>query len=691
MANRLTMDAALGFKILSDAQITPDGSRIAFVVADSSVIDGQPRSQIWAVVVDNEPQPFSSGDGSDFAPRWSPNGREMIFLSDRGSPGVPTVYLWREGLGEARALSMNVARRGGGSDQHRVEAGGSLGVPLWSSDGERVSVLIEESEAGAGAVAPDPVVEPNPRRFARVWEADVRTGQARPVTGDYQVWEFDRSTEGDLLLLMTEDSDELSWYRDARLAILRPGTEEPQVIYAPARRDDETAAHARLSLPPQLALPRWSPDSRLISCITCTWSDRGIVGGDLVVIDVASGAVRNLTEGRPISISWVEWRPDHSILAAGWAEGEQALLRFDPADGAPVVIWQGEAAFSDRYQPRFTVARDETVAVIKEDPRHPRELFRVTGLAVGHPVWHQVSRIQPSTDNLELADFQTVRWRSADDREIQGHLMLPPGSAPGTRHPLIVFPHGGPSFLHQFLFHAWPEGPYVIPFELFPASGFALLLPNPRGSLGWGRAFAEANIGDFGGADMTDIFAGIDYLIQNGIADADRLGIAGWSSAGYQAAWATCISDRFRAAAAGAGAYDWRSLSVAVERWPFTMFFEDDAFKPGGRFDEVSPLSHVDEVTTPTLIIHNERDHLLPLGQAYAYYRALRDRHVPVELVVYPREGHSVRERGHQLDIATRIIDWFRRWLPEPADAAAAVSAPGSKRTRLGHDGRGIG
>ena len=246
---------------------------------------------------------------------------------------------------------------------------------------------------------------------------------------------------------------------------------------------------------------------------------------------------------------------------------------------------------------------------------------------------------------------------------MQGLLIRPPDSAPRERCPMVVVVHGGPTSVHSHQFYAgrgW--------YQLIAAQGLVVFLPNPRGSTGWGLEFAESNIGDMGGKDWEDIRLGIAHCVERGIADQDRLGIAGWSYGGFMTAWAVTQTDMFKAALMGAGISDWRSFhaKTSLSEWDVMYYGDADPWEADGPFQRFSPINYVKRVRTPTLIVHGEEDLDVPVEQGYMFHRALRDLGVETQLVVYPREPHGFQEKNHQLDLGRRISEWFARYLVQP-------------------------
>jgi len=199
---------------------------------------------------------------------------------------------------------------------------------------------------------------------------------------------------------------------------------------------------------------------------------------------------------------------------------------------------------------------------------------------------------------------------------------------------------------------------------LFASAGYAVLRPNIRGSWGRGTTFANAVVGDMGGRDFQDVMHGVDALIERGLVDANRVAIAGWSYGGFMSAWAITQTTHFKAAIMGAGIADWHGFHALsnLSDWDI-RFLQADPLDNPEVYRRWSPVTYANRVITPTLILHGENDQCVPVSGGYAFQRALQERGVPVELVVYPREGHDISEYSHALDIEERVIRWLEKYL----------------------------
>jgi dienelactone hydrolase len=288
----------------------------------------------------------------------------------------------------------------------------------------------------------------------------------------------------------------------------------------------------------------------------------------------------------------------------------------------------------------------------------------------------RVTDTRPWARDISWGTQSRLSYRASDGLELDGLLILPPtGTGP---FPLVTIVHGGPydRYSDQFSLHWHPSGQWLA------LAGYAVFLPNPRGSQGRGHEFAESVTGAVGQEEWTDILAGIDLLVADGVADPQRLGITGWSHGGFMTAWAIGHTTRFSAAVMGAGVTDWGMLAGSGEWGRFEAALGGSTGWEGvgpHRHDLLSPISYASAVRTPVLIVHGAADTNVPLAQSEYFHRALRHYGAEHEFVVYPREGHSFRERAHRLDLLTRVRAWFDRWLSPVtvADAEPDADNPG--------------
>src|SRR5690606_26371378 len=261
-----------------------------------------------------------------------------------------------------------------------------------------------------------------------------------------------------------------------------------------------------------------------------------------------------------------------------------------------------------------------------------------------------------------LSNGEVVAWESTDGVDVEGLLIYPHGYEEGKRYPLVLQVHGGPASLWTERFYAnWHDWA-----QMLAAQGYAVLLPNPRGSIGYGAAFEQLLQDDVGGGESRDLVSGALAMVERGIADRERLAISGWSWGGYLTAWTITQTDIFKAAVMGAGVANNGSDHGAGDIAEYnTLINPDHPYREAGwdSYANISPVRYAHKVVTPTLSVHGEDDSRVHVTQGQEYYRALQVCGVPVQFVRYPRAGHSFVEYNHQIDLMERIVGWMKKHL----------------------------
>jgi dipeptidyl aminopeptidase/acylaminoacyl peptidase len=258
-------------------------------------------------------------------------------------------------------------------------------------------------------------------------------------------------------------------------------------------------------------------------------------------------------------------------------------------------------------------------------------------------------------------DSASLTWTN-ENFHIQGWLLLPAHYDPAKKYPLIVEVHGGPA---SAVVSRWNGGGGGFSATGYSALGYFVLMPNPRGSFGQGEAFTQANRKDFGYGDLRDILAGVDAVLARYPVDPNRVGITGWSYGGFMAMFAVTQTHRFRAAVAGAGISDWLSYygENSIDQW-MIPYFGASVYDDPQIYAKASAITFIKNVSTPTLAVVGDRDGECPAPQSFEFWHALRDLHVPAQLVVYPNEGHGFSDPAHRRDVQQRAIEWFARYMP---------------------------
>jgi dipeptidyl aminopeptidase/acylaminoacyl peptidase len=620
----------LSVRFPNDVNLSPDGTRAAFVVWEFVADKPKESGRIWVVeTAGGEPKPFSKGAKEDTFPRWSPDGQQLAFTSvGEGEKDKPQLHLLPAQGGEAKKVC---TMPNGASDL------------AWSPDGNHIAFLSLEGEEPKS----DPKVITSDRQ-RRLWTIRPNYDIPEAVTPDNMtVWEYAWSPDSKYIALYySSGSDETDWYRGQIGIVSASGGAVRQLS----------------QLTRQVSALTWSPDGKHITYVSGEWSDRGLIGGDIYMQSVEGGDARNLTPNAPFSFSCCRWFPDgRRLLYAGWESLTHQIGILDAVDGSMKILVD-DFVMGERFGPRFSATADLcSFATTHETPQQPYDVWlgklRIEGAKISGVDWQRLSRLNPiAEETFALSPTRRIRYESVDGWQIDALLTLPLTSKGNGPPPLIVEVHGGPSWAYTENWGYWSQ--------MLASAGFAILQPNIRGSLGHGSAFADAVVGDMGGKDFQDVMRGVDYLIGQRLVDSERIGIMGWSYGGFMTAWAVTQTTRFKAALMGAGVSDFHSFHAQsnIPDWDMRFIGVDPLEQPE-KYRERSAITYAGRVTTPTLIVHGENDQCVPVNQAYAFYRALRERKVPVELVVYPREGHGFNERAHLFDLEERMVGWFEKYL----------------------------
>jgi dipeptidyl aminopeptidase/acylaminoacyl peptidase len=389
--------------------------------------------------------------------------------------------------------------------------------------------------------------------------------------------------------------------------------------------------------------------------------------GSVFVVSSSGGTAENLVkgyEGSAFTLAWQPGKPATMVFSA-FERQANAMYAISMADRKREPLSIQPLILST--SPSFT--RDgKWMAIVANTPRHPNEIF--FGEAGNKPL-NKLTTFNPQLKEIALGDQEVIKWQAADGWTIEGVIVKPVGYQKGRRYPTVMQPHGGPESADL---NGW-YGSYSRWGQMLAGRGFVTFYPNYRGSIGRGVDFSKADHRDLMGKEFQDMLSGIDYLIREGITDSERVGVGGGSYGGYTSAWAaTASSERFKAAVAWMGITNWYSMTgVSDIFWEnSTVHWDAIMYDNYELYLERSPIRYIKKANTPTLIIHGAVDPRVPIGQSQELYTALKWKGVPVEFVTYPREGHGVSEKAHQLDFMNRVASWFEKYLKAPPGGQAS-------------------
>ena len=641
---------------IGQVAISPDGKRLAWIegTKEGAEIRVAPLDELAKYErVTAAAKPDQHCREGQIA--WAPDAKSLIFFSDCAKPGQSDLYLARQGS-SARRLT---------------ELKGYVEAPAFSPDGTRVAFLyVEGATRPAGALAamkpPSGVIGEGGAEIERV--ALVRVDAAKPETTEWatpanlHVYEYDWRPDGQGLAYVAADPPgENNWWVAKLYAQQLNG--EPRAILAPA--EIPGPLHGL-----QIAVPRWSPDGKQIAFIGGLMSDQGVTGGDVWIISASGGQPVDLTPQRTATACWLEWsRTDQLIVSSlkgGNVQLERLHLNGNEAASFDAPLYDLPTSIGDgRFELSVSSDKDHRLFAFQSSSfDHAPEIF--LSKSAGCPTCRFMSLylIQLSRFNDGVAPAWgksvSLTWKS-DKFNVQGWLTLPKDYDPAKKYPLIVVVHGGPA---SAMVSRWGGG-FGHGVEAFSVLGYFVLQPNPRGSFGQGEEFTQAIRKDFGYGDLRDILAGVDAVEAAYPVDPNRVGLTGWSYGGFMAMFAVTQTQRFKAAVAGAGISNWQSYygENSIDQW-MTPYFGASVYDDPAVYAKSSAINFIRNVTAPTLVVVGERDGECPAPQSFEFWHALRGRHVPTRLVVYPNEGHMFADPAHWQDVLERAADWFARYLP---------------------------
>jgi dipeptidyl aminopeptidase/acylaminoacyl peptidase len=609
----LTPEQAIKVRRIAEVTFSADGVHLACAVTEPPK-GAEPATHIW--LFDSrtgEFHQFTSSAKSEHLPRWSPDGRMLAFLSDREERSQ--IYTIRVDGGEARAITSGKS---------------AVSSFRWSPDGKHFAFLATEPKSEAEEKKEkdkdDARVSDRERDLARLWTVDADGKNVKQITkGAWKIDDFEWLAPDRILAIASDQPRVERWI---------------EALYNVSLADGKLTRFGAPS--PPFAGLSVSPDRKLITFAGTR--DDGPIPHDLYLTAAENYDARDMTASIDRQVVSVKWQNSSTAVLAVVDGFNHRLYRLE-ATGVTTAI-DLPSSVND-----YDVAGDGTLAFVTASFNHLPELWVKPAAGAAR----QVSHLQEGWDNITLAGAEILRYKSFDGYQIEAALLTPASTTAGTKLPLILYAHGGPPGAFGADYSSWAQ--------LLVAHGYAVVMPNPRGSTGYGEAFLKANRADWGGGDFKDEMAAVDAVLARGETDPNRLGIGGWSYGGYLAEWAITQTNRFKAAVSGAGMFDLAAeygteVGPMDDEWYYTTPWEHPE-----RFYKSSPATYIKNARTPTLILQGEIDPIDPIGQSTALYRALKRYNVETELVVYPREPHGPREEKHQLDIHTRMLDWFDKHL----------------------------
>ncbi len=663
----LTIDDYFRIKGVSDPQISPDDKWVAYTVETASLKDDKNHKQIWMISTGGgDAIPLTNESVNSSHPRWSPDGKYLAFLSARSDAKdadddskddvKKQVWLLNRVGGEAQQLSSTIQ---------------DVDTFAWSPDSSRLVLVLQDPSPEEIELSKNKDAKPKPHPWVidrlhfkedEIGYLDRRRHHLYTLTiADKKQKQI---TSGDF------DDDDPAWSPDARQIAFASNrsTPDPDRNYntdiwtVSADNTDTGKSLTQISKGTAAdGSPTWSPDGKWIAYTTQL--DEKLFQYATFHIAVAPAAGNGEQHVLTLKLDRNASAPKFSadgrfIYFIVDDDGTQQLLRVPPTGG------EIERPIGGRkFVESFSLAPDGAVAAVFGELTHPSEVYYL-------PAGGQLAKLTKTSDalmaELNLPDVEYVHFKSKDGTTVAGYLYKPVGYVAGTKVPTILRPHGGPVWAYYAEFNFDPQ--------LFAANGYAVLTPNPRGSSGYGQDYCKAIFADWGNKDFQDDMAMVDYAVDQGIADPDKLGVGGWSYGGISTNFIITQTTRFKAAISGAGEF------LYITNWGHDHYNRDWEYELGlpwehrELWEKLSPFSRVTKITTPTLIMGGDADVNVPVINGEQMYQSLKRLGIPTLLVVYPGEYHEFERPTFIQDRYQRYLSWYGHYVK--GEGAAIPPSP---------------
>lgn len=630
-----TPEISIKIKQISDLNFS-NNNKIAMVVREA-LTDGEKSeylSQIWLSHTDfSEPIQFTYHEKSSTHPRFSPDGKFLAFISDRVEK--PQIWVIRTNGGEAWQFTFE--KQGVGSFK-------------WSPNGSKIAFLMKnpktEKEEKDEKEKRDVILVDKNFKYSHLYlksfttNIDTTNGD-RITKGEYDITSFSWNPNGkNIVFSQSLEPTFNSRFVSGDISIVNVNSETVRKLVSWGGNDTS---------------PIFTPNGKTIIFTSDGEKNEPIGFRDIYKISSNGGIPYKIAETPNRSASIIACSSNSNYLYvsdANRTKSEIYKIGLNNKEIIPILNLKGRISSSKISN------NSEMIVLVKQELNKPSEVY-LSELSKISP--KKISNFNSSLKFPKLANTKLITWISKDGLEIEGLLTYPTKYNKRKKYPLALIIHGGPAGVFS---QSFTGNPGIYNIEYFASNGYAVLRPNPRGSTGYGKDFRFANFKDWGFGDYEDIMSGVDKAIDMGIADPQRLAVMGWSYGGYMTSFVVTRTERFKAASMGAGLPNLISMTTTTDIPDYLVahmggeFWEDYE-----TYEKHSAIYRINNVKTPTQVIHGANDLRVPFTQGQEFYVALKRKGVSTEMVVYPRTPHGPREPKLLMDVSPRIMAWLDKFI----------------------------
>ncbi|TMM57284.1 S9 family peptidase [Maribacter algarum] len=642
-----SFEEVLSLPVPSNPQISPKGEHILFQLRTTDWEANKYDTEIWLSKNGEKAFPLTHNpESSSHSPKWSPDGKWIAFISNRGNGN-----------------QIQVIRLGGGESFPATNIDGGINSFEWSPNGQQFTISMNQKDSKEDIALNerfgDYEIDDKTPKHSWLYTIDFKPEHINAIqhpcnqendciqwpkpialldSVDFSIGAFKWSPDGSKIVFDKQPNNLTNSYLQSDIGILDAKTKNWNVLVKNSSFD---------------FLIDWSPDGKSIVYVTALDNNNSTnyKNNHFYTIDLDSKNKQELAKDFDEELKDLVWTKN-GIYAMAYQKTKIELFLIDPSDGT-IKLLKG----SPNTIHSFSIARDgSTIAFLGNTKDNLKEIY-TSALSQYAP--RKITDFTARISNWKVAQSEVIRWKSSDGTMIEGILHKPKDYDATKKYPLLVNVHGGPTAADR------PTPiPVFYPVLQWLDKGALVLRPNYRGSGGYGEKFRSLNVENMGLGAVDDILSGIDYLDSLGIINTEKMGSMGWSHGGYISALLATTTNRFKAISVGAGISNWATYYVATDLHPFTrQYLKATPWNNPEIYAKTSPITYINQATTPTLIQHGEYDQRVPIENAYELLQGLRDRDVDTELIVYNGVGHTIYKPKVRLAGVWHNWQWFGKYI----------------------------